>query len=938
MNIRHILAALLLMVTGVITAQQMPPTPIDPDVRIGKLDNGLTYYVRHNNWPEHRVNFYIAQRVGSIQEEESQRGLAHFLEHMAFNGTENFPGNGVIDYTRSLGCEFGGDLNAYTSIDRTVYRIDNVPSTRQSALDSCLLILRDWSCGLLLEGDEIDKERGVIHEEWRLRSSASQRLFERNLPTLYPGSKYGLRMPIGLMDVIDNFKYDELRNYYRKWYRPDNQAIIVVGDIDVDYTEAKIKEMFGPIKLAENAVPVVDEPVPDTPEPIVVVDKDKEMTMSYVDILFKHDATKPDEKYNLDYMLEKYLIGMAVTMLDKRLDEIAQQPDCPFVQAGAEDGQYIFAKTKDCFELSAIPKEGRHAEALQVITEEALRAGKYGFTATEYDRARTEFLSDIEKRYNNRNQTKNTTFGNAYTEHFLENEPIPSIEQEYQLWNQLAPMIPVDVVNEVMPMLIPANDSNIVIINFNPEKDGYVIPAADDLLAALNTARGTELTAYVDNVKNEPLMAEMPKKGKIEKAVVSDKFGYKELTLSNGATVILKHTDFKDDEVKFKAESKGGSSLYGEKDRANLEIFDIAMAASGLGNFDNTELQKALAGKQVELGLELSTSYERLEGHSTVKDLETLFQLNYLYFTNIHKDQKSYDRYVNLLSDQLKNKGTVPEMAFSDSLSYTLGNHTWRSIPLDEATLKAADYDRMLAIAKERTANAGDFTFYIVGNYDEATIDGFIEQYIASLPGKKGKGENYKNVDERPTGHVINQFTRTMETPKATAVMYWYTDKVPFSLENDVKAGIAGDVLDMVWLKKIREDASAAYTVTGRGGVQRVGDKCYTQLLAYCPMQPEKADIALDILRAEVPAMVNSIDGDYLTKVKEQLLNTHETNLKDNDYWMRAIGLWHNDKVDIVTDYVSLVNRLTAGDISAFVRDVILPAGNTVEVIMLPQQ
>ena len=907
---------------------QLPPIPVDDQVRMGKLPNGLTYYVRHNGWPEHRVNFYIAQKVGSLQEDESQRGLAHFLEHMAFNGTENFPGNGVIEYTRSLGVEFGSDLNAYTSIDQTVYRICNVPSTRQSALDSCLLILRDWSCGLLLEGDEIDKERGVIHEEWRLRSSAAQRMFERNLETLYPGSKYGKRMPIGLMSVIDNFKYDEIRNYYHKWYRPDNQGIIVVGDIDVDYTEAKIKDMFSPIKLAENAVPVVDEPVPDNDQAIVVVDKDKEMTVSYVDVMFKHDATKPEEKLNLDYLIQDYVVNMATTMLDKRLDEKAQDPDCPFVQAGADDGPYIFAKTKECFEVSAMPKEGRVAEATQVVVEEALRAAKHGFTATEYDRARTDFLSSVEKAYNDRNQTDNSYYGDAYRDHFLANEPIPSLEMQYQLWNQLAPMIPVEAINYALPELISVNDSNVVILNFNPEKDGVVIPQAQELKNALVNAHNANLEAYVDNVKNEPIMTVMPKKGKITKVQNSDKFDYKILTLSNGATVITKKTNFKDDEIIFQAESKGGQSLYGEK--------DLAMAASGLGQFDNNELEKALAGKQVSLEMKLSTSYERLNGTSSVKDLETLLQLNYLHFTNIKKDEKSYNRIVGLLDGQLKNKGTVPEQVFSDSVTVTVGNHDWRNLPMDCDIVHAANYDRMLQIAKERTANAADFVFYFVGNFDEEVLNGYIEQYIASLPAK-GKKENYVNVDNTPKGLVVNKFSRKMETPKANSIMVWYTEDAPYNLQNSVKAAIAGDVAGMIYLKKIREDASAAYSASAFGYSRMVGDKVITQLIGVCPMQPEKAELALQIMRDEVANMSNEISEDYLTKIKEQKLKDHETQLKSNEYWLNIIDSWYTRKIDMVTGYESFVSGLKTQDIADFMKNVVLKSGNHIEVVMLPE-
>ena len=944
MKFKLILAALLTMFVGSITAQEMPqlpPIPVDTAIRMGKLDNGLTYYVRRNNWPENRVNFYIAQRVGSVQEDDSQRGLAHFLEHMAFNGTEHFPGknnDGVVDYTRKLGVEFGGDMKAYTGTDQTVYRICNVPNTRQSALDSCLLIIKDWSNGLLLEGDEIDKERGVIHEEWRLRSSAAQRMFERNLTTLYPDSKYGHRMPIGLMEVVDNFKYDEIRNYYKKWYRPDNQAVIVVGDINVDYTVNKIKELFGPIpKPAADAAQVVDIPVPDNAEAIVVVDKDKEQPYSMIQLMYKHDVTPREEKANMAYLLEEYVVNMVSAMLNNRFSEISQDPDCPYTQAGCGDDEYIMSKTKDAFSFYAIPKEGKNVETLKRLTEEALRAAKHGFTATEYLRARDEFLSQLEKAYNNRNQTNNSVFGDAMRDNYLLGEPLPSIEMEYTLYKQLAPMIAVENINELMPQLIQTTDTNLVVLNFNPDKEGVLIPTAQQLKGAVDAAQAENLEAWVDNVKNEPLMAELPKPGKIVKETENKQLGYKVLTLSNGATAIIKHTDFKDDEIIMEAESKGGSSLYGESDWANTELFDAIISASGLGNFTNNELEKALAGKQASASLSLSTSYERVSGKSTVKDLETMFQLTHLNFTAIKKDEKSVSSIMGMLENMLKNKHAQPEAVFSDSVSYTLGNHDWRSKPFDADDLKKINYDRVLQIAKERTANAGDFTFYFVGNFDEAILKGYIEQYIASLPAN-GVKENYRNVTQRPTGNLVNRFNRKMETPKAIAVMTWYTDKSAYTLENNVKASMAGQVLDFILLQKIREDASAAYSASGQGNVSRIGDKVFTSVVGYCPMKPEKSDIALKIMREEVPGMVKEVSADYLAKIKETMLKDADTDAKNNNHWVYVLNTHYTHGIDMQTDYKKAVSAVTTKDISNFVRDVILKGGSHVEVIMLPEE
>ena len=941
MKIKQLMAGVLMLAAACVTAQempQMPPVPVDEAVRMGKLPNGLTYYVRHNDYPEHRVNFYIAQRVGSIQEEESQRGLAHFLEHMAFNGTENYPGNGVIDYTRTLGVEFGRNLNAYTSTDQTVYNIDDVPSTRQSALDSCLLILRDWSCGLLLEGDEIDKERGVIHEEWRLRSSASQRMLERNLETLYPGSKYGKRMPIGLMSVVDNFKYNEIRDYYHKWYRPDNQAIVVVGDIDVDYMEGKIKEMFGPIPApAADAAQVVTEPVPDNDEIIVVSDKDKEQQYSIIQLMFKSDPMPREMKGTMAYMLQDYVMDIVSSMLNQRLAEKAQEPDCPFIQAGSGNGAYIMSNSKEAYTIYAMPKEGQTDAALQAIMTEALRVAKHGFTATEYARAKEEYMSQLQKQYDNRSKISNARYGRSYIANYLEGDPIPSMETEYAIMNQIVPMLPVEMINQGVAEMFPQeNNENVVVLCFNQEKEGNTYPTVEGLTGAITAARNSNIEAYVDNVKNEPLMTKLPKAGKIKKETKNAKLGYDELILSNGAKVILKKTDFKDNEIRMYAVSKGGSSLYGQKDWANTELFDMAIMQSGLGNFSNQELEKALAGKQASASLSLGTYTESLSGQSTIKDLETMFQLAYLRMTDIRKDDKAYANIMNLLETALKNKGLQPEAAFADSVNVTLNNHTWRYRPFEAECLKDVNYDRIMQIAKERTANAADFTFYFVGSFDNDTIRKHICQYIASLPAK-GKKENWVNVDEHPSGTVLNHFTRKMETPKANAQMYWHSSAIPFTIQNSILADMAGEVLSKVYLQKIREDAGAAYSAGASGDVDYEGDKVFSYVMASVPMKPEKAAEALDIMRQEVPAAAQSVDAATLADIKAANLKNYDTMLKENGFWINALRMWDQRGIDIVNGYREAVNAVTPQQVSDFIKK-IMASGNKIEVVMMPQE
>ncbi len=943
MKMKKIFAAMFMMImtlgTSGLKAQSMGPVPTDPEVRVGKLDCGLTYYIRHNNYPENRVNFYIAQRVGSIQEEESQRGLAHFLEHMAFNGSEHFNGEGhsIIDYTRSLGVAFGKDLNAYTSIAETVYNINDVPSTRQSAIDSCLLILKDWSGGLLLTDEEIDKERGVIHEEWRLRRSAQQRMLENQLETLYPGSKFGKRMPIGLMSVVDGFKYNELRDYYHKWYRPDNQALVIVGDVDVDHIEAQIKELFKDCVLDPNAAQVVAEPVPDNEQPIIVIDKDKEQQYSQVTVMFKHEAFPKEMKSDMVYLLTDYMTRMMGNMLNQRLSEKAQEPDCPFLQAYAYDGNYLFANTMDAFTLGIMPKEGQVEAATQAVVTEAMRAAKHGFTATEYERAKEEYMSQLERQYNERNKISNARLASQYYRNYLDNEPMPSIEQEYQIMSMVAPQIPVDYINQMLPELITTDGKNLVVMNFNQEKDDAVYPTPEGLKAAVDAGLNAQVEAFVDNVKQEPLISKLPKKGKIKKESYNSQFDYKELELSNGARVILKKTNFKENEIRMVARARGGQSLYGEQDWANTGLLSYITMMSGLGNFSSTELQKATAGKQASANLSMNEYTDVVSGQSTVKDLETMFQLAYLTFTDIRKDEKSYGQLMSQLETMLKNQGLTPEAAFSDSVEYTLNNHDWRSKPFHVEDLQSVNYDRVLQIAKERTANAANYTFFFVGNFDEAVIRPLIEQYIASLPGKRGNLSNWQNFDTHPQGQTINHFTRKMETPKANARIYWYDTTTPYSLENDIKASMLGQVLSKIYLQKIREDASAAYSAGASGYSTINGDRPFTVVLASCPMKPEMSDVALKIMNEEIVEACKTIDATTLTEIKELMIKDHNTELKENGYWLQTLISYVGRGIDDHTGYEQIVNAQTPETIAAFAQH-ILAAGNKVEVVMLPEE
>lgn len=936
MKIKHLFLVAFLFVAGMVSAQQMGPIPVNKNVRQGKLSNGLTYYILHNEWPEKVANFYIAQRVGSIQEEEHQRGLAHFLEHMAFNGSEHFPDSTLLEFTRSLGVEFGSDLNAYTSIDQTVYRVCNVPTTRQSALDSCLLIMKDWSNGLTLSDKEIDKERGVIHQEWLNGQSPIMRIYDRALPKLYPGAKYGKRLPIGLMSVVDKFEYQALRDYYHKWYRPDNQCIIVVGDIDVDHTEAEIKKLWANVTVPANAAQVVEEQVPDNKEALYVFDKDKEMQRTSIGIAMKHDATPKEMKSDMFYLLDSYLRDMIAMMFNQRLGELSQKADCPFINAYGFDGDYILSNTKGAFQMSATAKEGKDIEALKAIYREAQRARQFGFTPGEFDRMKSEYLSQLESQYQNRNKIKNDQYGDELRDHYLANEPIPSKEDEYQLMKQFIemPQIGVEIVNEYVMDLITDVDSNLVVYMFAREQGGANYASEAAMAQAIKEVRGEKLEAYVDNVKNEPLLdvTKLPKAGKIVKETANKAFGYKELTLSNGARVILKKTDFKDNEIRFTAKAKGGSGAYGKSDFANLDLFDDVISVSGLGNFSNQELKKALFGKQASASLGLGGYYQYVSGQSVPKDVETMLQLVYLNFTSVAKDQESFNALKTQYEQALKNKDLSPESVFSDSLTYSLYNHEDRHAPMSIERLNKVNYDRVLQIWKERFANPGQFVYYFVGNFDEATLRPLIEKYIGSLP--KGKAENWTETPDVAKGKVVNEFTRKSETPKAISFDFWHTN-MPMTVENYVLVDAACQVLSMVYLKDIREDAGAAYSVGAYGGLSRKGEKTVAAVQAYCPMTPEKAEQALKLLQEGIKKTSVTVDADKLNKVKENMLKNADLEAKNNGHWMSVIDEFVWGGVDLHNGYKAAVEGLTTQKIAGFFKS-LLASGNHVKVTMTP--
>lgn len=936
-NLRKIFSMLVLFVVTAVQAQALQPLPTDPGTRIGKLENGLTYYIRHNEYPDNVANFYIAQRVGSIQEEDSQRGLAHFLEHMAFNGSTHFKGNELIEYLRTLGVAFGRDLNAYTSIEETVYNINNVPNTRQTALDSCLLALQDWSNGLLLKTEEIDKERGVIHGEWAMSNSATQRLFERSLPAMYPDSRYGHRLPIGIMEVVDNFKPQELRDYYEKWYHPENQAIIIIGDIDVDYTENKIKEFFSGIKKGPKAASISPIAVPDNKEAIYIFDKDKEMPYTIMSVNMKCDPMPREMRGTQVAYIQGYMTAMMRTMFSSRISELSQQPDCPFVQLSMGYGTYGVSKVKDALSADVVAKEGKDKEAFATMLREIKRVKEHGFTATEYVRAKEQFLSYREKEYSNRDKRKNDEYYRECVKHFLEGEAMPGIEVDYQLWQALAQQFNVDIINQMAKELITIdNDSNLVCYAFAQEKEGKTYFTAEDMKKTMAEVRAEKLEPWVDNVKNEPLISQLPAPGKIEKEVKNDALGYTELQLSNGAKVILKKTDFKNDEIRFSGFAPGGKAMYGEADYSNLKLFEAAISTVGMGNFTSNELEKALAGKVVSFNPSLGNMYSTVNGASTPKDIETLMQLIYLGFTDIRKDEKAYQAINSMLHTALKNRDIEPENQLSDSLVACLYSNNPRFSNLTVADLDKASLDRIIEIAHERFSNVNNFTFTFIGNFDEATIRPLICQYIASLPGKEKKVAP-QEIRTFFKGNVNRDFKRKMEAPKPT-IMQCYGAESVYNLKNDILTDYTGQLLSMVLLKVIREEASLTYTIGAGAQLIPMKDKARINVMIQSPIgKPEDVDKALELINKCVNDVAAKADPEMVAKIKANFLKNADVNAKQNNYWANVIETKCIYGVDTHTEYKKIVESITPEEISAFLKNNILSAGNFLNIVMRPE-
>ena len=920
--IKPLLCVLTLMlgIPTFVAAQQMPPIPTDPNVRIGKLDNGLTYYIRHNEYPKGQADYFIAQKVGSIQEEDNQRGLAHFLEHMAFNGSKNFPDNSLVHWLETVGVKFGRNLNAGTGFDQTTYYFTQVPTARESVQDSCLLVLADWADGLLLEDAEIDKERGVIHEEWRSRNVGQQRLMEEALPIIYPGSKYADRMIIGTMEIVDNIPYQDLRDYYEKWYRPDLQGIVVFGDIDVDRIEAKIKEIFSPIKMPANPAKREYYEVPDNEETIYYIGKDKELPNARVQIMFKSD-TRPDSlKGTLDYLVEDYAVDMLMGMLGNRLDDMSTKPDAPFAAAGAYNGNYLYAKTKDAFTTVAIPKGNDVIPAFEAIYREALRAKRGGFTASEYDRVRSEYMSRLENQYKNRNTITNTALAQSYVNNFHDNEPIPGIELEYQIMSMLSQQLSVEMLNAAMAELVP--DNNTVVMVMLPDNGEYTVPTKEQLAESMKRVAAEDIEVYVDQVKSEPLIPQLPAPGTIVSTSKDEHWDATVWTLSNGAKVVVKPTTYKENEILFRAYAPGGTSTLPSDYDDILRVFSYVTSTNGLGDYTASDLNKYLAGKQASVSFGFD-DYDRVLSGSTVpKDLPTLMELLYMTFKDVSITQDEFDANKNTYAGFLQNQEAEPSYQFSKGLMEYMYSSPRRHLGGVDL-IKAASREQALDVIHKELANPGEFTFYFVGNIDLDTFKPLVEQYIASLP---GKAVNAAEIKPDPAlalraGSGTEQVTYPMDTPQ-TWVAILATANLPYSSKDSKLASIAGQILTARLVKLVREEKGAVYSISASGGMTREPSMRNVTMQSAFPMKPEMKDEVLDIIAGQFEDMTKNISQEELDKVKEYMIKEATANREKNASWLSAMVAYQIKPVDGFTGAVEEISSITTDDVKKFMKQV----------------
>ncbi|MCR2030183.1 M16 family metallopeptidase [Alistipes timonensis] len=917
-------------------AQMNQPIPADPELRTGKLENGMTYYIRHNDKPKGQADFYILHDVGAIQENDSQQGLAHFLEHMAFNGTKNLPGKQLTEYLETVGVKFGANLNAGTSWDQTIYNISDVPTSREGIIDSALLILHDWSHFIALEPKEIDSERGVIMEELRTRDGASWRSTMKLLQALGKGTKYEHRNLIGYLDGLKNFQHKELEDFYAQWYRPDYQAVVVVGDIDVDAVESKIKALMADIPApAADASHKETIVVPDNEEPIVSIFTDPEMQGTKVQLFIKRPALPKQMGNTIVAEANNVIEAYMTTMENARLQEIAMQPDAPFLGAGMGTGDVIgIIPTLNATVFVAMTQDGKLARGFEALYTELEKVRRYGFTQGEFERAQENLMRQAERTYANRNDRRNGEFVQSYLNNYSKNSPIPDAETEWQLDSMLIKMLNVDAVNAFAAQTItPANQ--VIIVNA-PEKEGLTTPTAEELLAIRDKVAAGEVTAYEDNVVKEPLIPEgtVLKGSPVKKTAEDAKLGTTEWTLANGAKVVVKHTDFKADEVRMSAVAKGGLSVLSDGEFYMGEMMPAVNSMSGVGKFSATELKKQLSGKSASVQPAVENYSSAMKGVCSPKDIETMLQLLYLNFTQPRFDRADYDNLIKMVRSQLENARTNPDFLMQEKvIDVTYGDNPRRQMISNEIVNKF-DFEQLPAIYAKLYPGANGFVFTFVGNIDPETLKPLVEKYIGSIPAAK-KPLNYIDDKVAPVkGEVTEEFTAPMQQPKVS-VLYYYSGKMPYTFKDRMALSFLAQALNSRYLISIREEKGGTYGVRVKGSTEYIPHQTYDMTISF-DTNEEMADELCEIVLKEIQEIAeNGPKTEDIEKNREFMLKNWKNSLELNQGWMNYIQAKYGSGLNYVGEYEQAVRDLTNADVQALAKK-ILADGNLVKVVMRP--
>ncbi len=925
-----VLAAILSIAFAVPGAGQQleAPLPLDPSVTAGTLANGLRYYIRVNREPAQRAELRLVVNAGSVLEDEDQRGLAHFVEHMAFNGTKNFAKQELVDYLESIGMRFGPDLNAYTSFDETVYLLQ-VPTDSAGPLEMGFRILSDWAHQQVFDSVEVEKERGVVIEEWRLGRGAASRMRDKQLPVLFSGSRYAERLPIGDREVLETFSHEALRRFYRDWYRPDLMAVVAVGDFDAMHVEALIRRYFAGIPPARSPRPRPVYEIPGHAETLVAIATDPEATGSGVAVYYKQPVR---ERRDLAAYRQALVERLYNAMFNQRLFELTQQAEPPFILGSSGQGRFI--RSSEVYLLNASVQDGGIIRGLQALLTEAERVARFGFTESELERTKRELLRGLEQAYAERDKTESDVYAARYVQHFLTGDPAPGIAFEFQQAQRLLPTIRLDEVNALAQAWL--SDRNRVVLANAPEKPGSEVPAAEQLLAVFDSVRAGQVTAYEDVVADAPLVPHAPEPAAIVEESTIPEIGVTEWVLANGVRVVLKPTDFKADEVVFRAFSPGGASLASDEDFISALFSVQAVPAGGLGSFGLVELHKVLAAKAVSVSPFVSQLEEGLGGGASPKDLETLFQLVYLYFTAPRADTTAFTALKSRFQAALANRSANPLAAFEDTIQVTLSQGHFRARPLSPAVLEELDLDRAMAFYRDRFADASDFTFVFVGSFDLERMRPLVRTYLGGLP-SIGREETWRDVGIDPPSGVIRKVVRKgIEEQSQTQIIF--TGPFEYSPTNVHVLRSLGEVLDIRLREVLREDLGGTYGVSVSTSAARDPAPRYALQIGF-GSAPDRAEELTGVVFAHLDSLAAAGPAaEDLQKVREMQRRERETALRQNGYWLSALVTRYREGRD-PRDILEVERMIDALDAAA-IRDAarrFLRRDNYVQVMLLPE-